>query len=800
LGRLLALLATLVAAVVIAWAGEQPPKPVPAAAPATAFSAGRAMADVVAIASVPHAVGSDANHAARDRLMARMTALGLNPEVHPGVGAYIRARGGDLAISGGQVENLVGVLPGRDRAAPALALMAHYDSVPGSPGAADDAAGVATALETVRAIKAEGVPARDVIVLLTDGEEAGLLGADAFFNRDPMAKRVGFLFNMEARGAAGRAQMFQAGEGNGAAIALLRGTATDPRASSLTGFIYAHMPNDTDFTVSRKAGVAGLNYAFIGHQFEYHSPTSTPATLDQGTLQDMGRQVLATARAVAFSASLPARTPDLVYSQALGGLTLAYPPAIGWLVLLVSALLIVVAVMRGRRTEAFPWTDVLRGASAGLFAVVGACAVLHFARLATGSAFGFLEQRFLLAQADRWEAAVMLLALGFLIFAAAELARGRRFIALLPLAAGLGSCGLLALAHGGLDKMGLGLGVMAALLAVASYGRPVSRAGAWTGVLLLGLALAIAAQVFAPVAAFVLAWPLALGAGAAAASSLSARKGLAPIAAVALLAALALGWIGGLAHNFYLALDMVELLGVPVLLASLVLWPLAQPDEGAPPARLVGPILLIAGLAVLVAVRVANPYDARHPKVTNVGYFVDQDTGKAWRYSNTADLTPWAASVLTADGGKVAKLTHWSFRRPVDAAPAPALPAPQPEITLAKQADGTLLLHAAPPPGARSLLLTLKPNTPAVLEQLSGVPSHQALKPGARTVVQWAAAPQGVDFVIRPGGPGKLEVGYVATTEAWPAGLAPLPKRPADLSGFGDSESAAVVGIRRFSW
>jgi len=45
-------------------------------------------------------------------------------------------------------------------AAPAVALMAHYDSVPASTGASDDAAGVASALEIVRAIKARGVPAR----------------------------------------------------------------------------------------------------------------------------------------------------------------------------------------------------------------------------------------------------------------------------------------------------------------------------------------------------------------------------------------------------------------------------------------------------------------------------------------------------------------------------------------------------------------------------------------------------------------------------------------------------------------
>jgi hypothetical protein len=795
LGRLLALAAALIAAAVIAWAGEQNPRPAPATAPANAFSAERAMADVRAIGSVPHPIGSDANHAVRDDLMARMAALGLGPRVHPGVGFYQRKVGGDLFITGGDVENLVGVLPGRDRTAPALALMAHYDSVPGSPGAADDAAGVATALETVRALQARGVPARDVIVLLTDGEEAGLLGANAFYARDPLAGHVGFIVNMEARGAAGRAQMFQAGERNGGAIELLRRAAPDPHASSLTGFIYAHMPNDTDFTVSRKRGVAGLNFAFLGHQFEYHSPTSTPATTDPGTIQDMGQLVRATAGPIAFSPTLPARSPDLVYSQALAGVVLAYPAWVGWAILVVAAGLIAFAVGRARRVEAFAWTDVARGAGAGLFAVLGGCAVLHFARLATGAAFGFLEQRFLLAQADRWEVALFLLGLGFLIFAAAELARGRRFIALVPMAAGLGSC-----AFAGFDKLGLGLGVVAAILAVVSYGRPVSRAGAWTGVLVLGLAVAVAAQILAPVAAYVVAWPLALAALAAAVSALNARPGIAPLAAVAVMAAIGLGWVGGLAHTSYLSLDLTELLGLPLLLAALLLWPLAQPDEGAPPARLVGPVLLVAGLAVLLAVRFGHPYDARHPQVTYVGYHIDQDTGRAWRFSNAPDRTAWTDRVLSADGGKITKLSHWSFRKPVDAAPAPFIKEPAPQISLTKQPDGALLLHAVPPPGARVMLLTLQSNTALSIAELAGVSAPIALKPGGKTVLQWAAAPQGLDVVLRPGGPGKLEVGYVATLERWPAEARPLPKRPADLMGFADSDSTSLTGTRGFAW
>ena len=51
--------------------------------------------------------------------------------------------------------------------------MAHYDSVPFGPGAADDGAGVVTLLETARALKAGPPLKNDVIFLFTDGEEAG---------------------------------------------------------------------------------------------------------------------------------------------------------------------------------------------------------------------------------------------------------------------------------------------------------------------------------------------------------------------------------------------------------------------------------------------------------------------------------------------------------------------------------------------------------------------------------------------------------------------------------------------------
>src|SRR5690606_11790100 len=143
----------------------------------------------------------------------------------------------------------------------------------------------------------------------------------------------------------------------------------------------------------------------------------------------------------------------------------------------------------------FAGMDVARGFGAGLYVATGAAAVLHLARQATGAGFGFVEQRLLLAQAVRWEVVVLALALGFLLFAAAELARGRRTAAvLLPLAAALASCGL----EGDLDPVALASGGSAALLALAVFGRPASRPAAWSGLLLLGLVVGIALQVAAP--------------------------------------------------------------------------------------------------------------------------------------------------------------------------------------------------------------------------------------------------------------------------------------------------------------
>ena len=795
MGRYLMLLLALMAGAWIAFTDQKLPEAAPISAPSGAFSAERAYLDVEDLARRPHPVGSAANAEVRDKLVVRLSALGLSPEVRSSVAAAASRQSSDVVIAG-YVENVVGILPGRDRTAPALVLMAHYDSVPNSPGAADDIMGVAAVLESVRAIKARGLPARDVIVLFTDGEEAGLLGANQFFRRDPLAKRVGLTLNVEARGSGGRVQMFQTSPDNGGLIDLYQRTAVRPASSSLAVLVYEKMPNDTDLTETLRVGIPGMNYAIIGGQFDYHSPTATPVNLDRGALQDVGTQVLAVAAEAAFASSLPAKSPSLIYANLFGDTVVAYPVWFGWVLIGLIVVLLAFAVRWARHDGAFPPGDIVRGMGGLLFGGLTTVAVLQFARLLTGADFGFLEQRFLLAQAQRWEWAIMLLSLGVIMLSAGDMARGRRWMAAIPVLAGLGCS-----AFAGFDVTGAVTGVLAGIIGVLIYDRPTSRKGAWGGVLLLGLILAIAAQALAPGASFVIVWPLLLASIGAAATALGARRRVLALSLLAILAAVGLGWQGGISHFAFLGTDLMALFSLQMITAGFLLWPLAQPDKAARKGLFFGSLLLIGGFTITLFVRSENPWTPRYPQVSYVGYLEDHDTGRAWRYSPKVDHSNWTDSVIRADGGKIATYTHWAWPFPMMAAPAPRTGEPPLTLSVQRTDPQTLRLDATPGPGARTLVLHLKSSSPTQIEAINGVPVQAAVGPTGWTKVYWQTAGRPVSVTLRAAdGSSRLDVRYSVSHDRWPMTAKPLPQRPADVMGWQDSDSTVVVGTRAFDW
>lgn len=78
--------------------------------------------------------------------------------------------------------NVLAERPGTDPKAGKILVAAHYDSVPGSPGADDNASGVAVVLEVARLLRQP--TARSLQVAFFDREERGLLGSRAFAGED----------------------------------------------------------------------------------------------------------------------------------------------------------------------------------------------------------------------------------------------------------------------------------------------------------------------------------------------------------------------------------------------------------------------------------------------------------------------------------------------------------------------------------------------------------------------------------------------------------------------------------------
>jgi acetylornithine deacetylase/succinyl-diaminopimelate desuccinylase-like protein len=82
---------------------------------------------------------------------------------------------------GNTVYNVVGELPGTDKADEVVMLGGHFDSWNAATGATDNAAGSAMALEAIRLLKTVGArPRRTIRVALWSGEEEGLYGSLAY--------------------------------------------------------------------------------------------------------------------------------------------------------------------------------------------------------------------------------------------------------------------------------------------------------------------------------------------------------------------------------------------------------------------------------------------------------------------------------------------------------------------------------------------------------------------------------------------------------------------------------------------
>ncbi|HEV2682525.1 MAG TPA: M20/M25/M40 family metallo-hydrolase, partial [Rhodanobacter sp.] len=251
----------------------------------------------------------------RDRIRKEFATLGVKTSVYRGLGCEGRPARGYIVC--GTTEDIIAdVAPGQGRA---IILLAHYDSVPAGPGAADDQSGVATILETVRALQARGMKTiHPVLAVITDGEEAGLLGAASFLHNPALKARVGVVVNVEARGNQGPSQLFQTSPGDSKLIDLYAKNVPGYATSSLFATIYKFLPNDTDLTLFLNDGFTGFNFAFIGELAHYHTALDRRQNLSQSTLQMHGDSMLGVASGLMQTDFASLKGSDDIYLTLFG--------------------------------------------------------------------------------------------------------------------------------------------------------------------------------------------------------------------------------------------------------------------------------------------------------------------------------------------------------------------------------------------------------------------------------------------------------------------------------------------------
>src|SRR5215208_6442479 len=419
------------------------------------------------------------------------------------------------------------------------------------------------------------------------------IGAQAFVRDDRLDPRRNVVLNLEARGTSGPALMFQSSSENASVIPALA-SVQRPITSSGWEACYQVLPGDTDLSVFRNAGFAGMNFAFFDGSARYHTPEDSPTNFDHASLQHMGSTVLATARKFAGQDLGAPRGESLTYFTVLGELV-HYPQSLAVSLAVLAAVVFVATLLYARRRGVR-----IRG--------VGLAAASFLALLMVTMALGM----------GTWQV-LRLLHPGYGSFHTGDTYRPEWYAAgLLALTAALTVAWYLMMRRRRAPEE----------LALSTW--------AWFVV------LAIPTAVLVPWAAYLFSWiPLvgclflaaALRWGgeeptwrylALSAAALPAVALLVPL--VDLLLSIGLAFASG--PMFMAVLVLVTALPVMDLLALRRAW-------------LVPVATAVVGLALITAGLRIDTFDDEHPRQTRLVYALDADQEQAWWLSADPDPAPW---------------------------------------------------------------------------------------------------------------------------------------------------------------
>ena len=722
----------------IGLASASPPRPTPASAPPTDFSAERALAHLTTIAARPHPTGSPAADDVRAYVSAQLRTSGFTVEEQEATSvsdAWAHAWGAPIIAA--RVRNVIarraGTSPG-----PGVLLLAHYDSRELAPGASDDGFGVAALLETARALAASPPLRHDVWVVFTEGEEQGLMGALAFFAESPVVRDVGLVLNFEARGDRGPAVMFETSPGAGSLVDVLAREAPRVVATSISQEVYKRMPNSTDFTVALGAKVPGLNFANIDGYARYHQVTDTVANASLGTLQHHGSYALPLARAFGNrDVVAPPPAGEEVYFR-FGPVFVHYASALAVPLAVLAFALLLAWAWRAVRGGGTTVGRIGAGAAVGIGAIVAGLVASLVLAFVAGRANSALPMPQIRASVQITYAVAHAL-----VGAGASLA---------VLGAAQRRVGTEALAIGAM----LGWAVIAVGLAIAFRG---------------GSYLATVPSLVAGAASF------AVRRGNARSNAGTFAAGLLTLGAAVLVLAPAAELL-----NIVFGAKVAVATGV-IAAQSVTAGALLLEELGW--RRAASALAGSGALCFAAAVFVLAPFDAQSPRPESLLYAVDADRHQAWWLS--LDDPPLSKPNAVLAGASRATLQDLLPREPPTAFRAEATVVNQPPArvellgeTPAAGGGRTVRARVVPPPGALIVRLSLPPKTSVVSATVDGKPV--SLESDGWLDLQYFGPPrEGFELTITTAREAPLEGRLIARLPELPPQLAQtLGPRPND--------------------
>lgn len=671
----------LLVALLACWAvyRHEPPDAAGADAPASQFSAGRAIRHVGAVSGSPRPTGSKGIARAREYILGELSALGLSPEVQT---ANVTSRRHKPLLVGGTVNNIVARLKGTGDGG-AVMLSGHYDSGPTSLGASDDGSAVAILLETARALKAAGPLRNDVIFLFTDAEEVGQLGASAFAEQHPWGRDIRLVLNFEARGTSGTSLMFETSKSNGWLIRQFAAASPEPVASSLFYEVYKFLPNETDMSVFKEAGYAGLNFAYFDGFPHYHTLSDKVENLDRRSLQQQGAYALALARRTGDVSLENTKDGDAVYFNLPGSSLVHYPAA--WVLPLTAVVILLTAavIVLGVRRRLLTVWGVVLGFLAHLLTIIGAAVVVTLVSIIVRAVHS-----------------------GYRLIMQGTPYNGHFYV--------------------------LGFTFLTVAVAAAFYlwfGKRLKFPEMMCGGLLCWAVMMILTAAFAPGASYLFTWPLLFGLIATGVFFISGGRDffsgrqaalffVCAVPGVILLSPVIGLTAEGLPLNMFRAVGVLIVLQLALLLSpvrivsSLNRW-------------LLPGLSAAAALGFIIAGSATAGFDRNNPKPDNVFYALNGDTGKAVWASFDKQPDEWTAQFFpegTQKGSisEYAPLEYSGYLK--NPAPPATLPAPQIALLGDERNDTvrTLRMRITSPRGAPFFYLITEP-TEVVGAELNGV-------------------------------------------------------------------------------